>query len=185
MSAKKVAAKTAQGSNPRRRLVLTLLGIVVAVAGIAVTIENRLASPDIRLLVPSHGARWIRQNRPFQLTGFGPTQEVVFFRQRVTVPAEVKSCTVTVKALRACFVYWDERLLAKIGPEEWKQPHEIVLDDLKPGEHDFQVHVEDSFGPAALLVYANGLELRTGPGWQQSVYGEKWGAAALADDAAP
>jgi hypothetical protein len=164
---------------------LTVLGIVVAVAGIAAIVEDRLASPDIKLLVPSHGARWIRQNRPFQLTGFGPTQEVVFFRKRVTVPEGMKSCTVTVQALRACFVYWDERLVGKFRPEEWKQPHEVVLNDLKPGEHEFQAHVEDSFGPAALLVYADGLDLRSGPDWDANLLSEKWEPAVLADDAAP
>jgi hypothetical protein len=185
MSAKKVAAKTANARSPRRRLILTLLGIVVAVAGLAVTIENRLASPDIKLLVPSHGARWIRQNRPFQLTGYGPTQEVVFFRKRVTVSAGTKSCIVTVQALRACLVYWDKRLLLKVKPDEWKEPHEIVLNDLTPGDHEFEVFVEDSFGPAVLLAYSDGLDLRTGPGWEDSVFGEKWEPAALADDAAP
>jgi hypothetical protein len=186
MPAKKVAAKTAKAHSPRRRLVLTILGVVVAIAGLAVTVENRLASPDIKLLVPSHGARWIRQNRPFQLTGFGPTQEVVFFRKRVTVPAGMKSCTVTVQALRACVVYWDKRpVLGPTRPEEWKQPREVVLNDLTSGEHDFEVFVEDSLGPAALLVYADGLGLRSGSGWEESLLGEKWERAALADDAAP
>src|SRR5580704_9863672 len=106
---KRVAAKGTNAGSPKRRWILTLLGIVVAVGGLAATVENRLASPDIKLLVASHGARWIRQNRPFKLTGWGPTQEVVFFRKRVTVPAGTKSCTVTLQALRACIVYWDKR----------------------------------------------------------------------------
>ena len=186
MAAKKVAAKTAKDSSPRRRLALTLLGIVVAVAGLAVTVQNRLNSPDIKLLVPSHGAQWIRQNRQFQLGGYGPTQEVVFFRKRVNVPAGTKSCTVTVQALRACLVHWDQRqVLVAAKIDEWKQAHEVVLNDLTPGEHEFVAFVEDSYGPAALLVYADGLNLRTGPGWEASVYGEKWDSAALADDAAP
>jgi hypothetical protein len=182
---KRIPAQETKAGSPKRRLILTLLGIVVAVGGLAATVENRLASPDIKLLVASHGGRWIRQNRPFKLTGWGPTQEVVFFRKRVTVPAGTKACTVTVQALRACVVYWDKRQLAAVKPEDWKQPHEVVLNDLAPGEHEFEVFVEDSLGPAALLVYADGLDLRTGPGWEESVYGEEWLPAALADDAAP
>jgi len=166
-------------------MILTLLGIVVAVAGLAATVQNRLGSPDIKLLVPSHGARWIRQNRPFKLSGWGPTQEVVFFRKRVTVPPGTKSCTVTVQALRACFVLWDKRRVLAVKPEEWKQAHEVVLNDLTPGEHEFEVFVEDSFGPAALLVYTDGLDLWTGPEWEESLLGEKWEPVALADDAAP
>ena len=105
-------------------------------------VEDRLASPEIKLLVPSHGARWIRQNQPFNLTSFGPTQEVVFFRKQVKVPAGTKSCTVTVQALRACIAYWDKRqVLVVAKPDEWKQPHEVTLSDLTPGEHEFEAHV--------------------------------------------
>ena len=51
-----------------------------------------------------------------------------------------------------------------VKPEEWKQPHPIALKDLTPGEHTLEVFVEDSFGPAALLVYCDALDLRSGPG---------------------
>jgi hypothetical protein len=183
---KRAAAKAAKTPVTWPRRLVFLCAVAAAVAGAVLYAENRLASPDIKLLIPEHGARWIRQNRPFRLTGWGPTQEVVFFRRRVNVPAGTTSAVVTVRALRACIVYWDQRqVLVAAKPDEWKDPHSVTLKNLTPGEHAFEVFVEDSFGPAALLVSSEALDLNTGPGWDEHVLGEDWKPALLADDVAP
>lgn len=180
---KRADAKTAKAENPRRRLILALLGIVVAAAGLVVQAQRWLASPQIKFLVPEHGARWIRERRPLNLSAWGPTEEVVFFRKRVKVPAGTKSANVTVRALRACIVYWDQRqVLLAAKPDEWKEPLHVTLQDLTPGEHTFEVFVEDKFGPAALLVYCDELDLRSGPGWDEHVLDGDWQPAAMADD---
>jgi hypothetical protein len=187
MSAKRrVAAKTARPPSPWRRRILVLCGIVVAGGGVTLYFQNRLASPDIKMLVPEHGARWIHQRRTFDVRAWGPTQEVVFFRKRVTVPAGIDSAEVTVRALRTCMVYWDrQRVLVAAKPKEWKEPHPIVLKDLTPGEHTIEVFVENSYGPAALLVYCDALDLRSGTDWDGNVLGEKWLPAASVDDVEP
>ncbi len=83
-------------------------------------------------------------------------------------------------------VYWDrQRVLVAAKPDEWKQPHPIAIKDLTPGEHTIEIFVEDSFGPAALLVYCDALDLKSGPGWEEHVLGEDWQPAAMADDVEP
>ena len=159
----------------------------MALVVVAVLARNWLASPDIKMLVPEHGAQWIHQRRAFDLRAWGPTQEVVFFRKKVRVPAGVESAVVTVRALRTCMVYWDQkdRVLVAAKPNEWKEPHLVDLKKLTPGEHTLDVFVENSYGPAACLVYCDALDLRSGPDWEQNVYGEKWLPAATVDDVEP
>jgi hypothetical protein len=187
MSAKKrAAAKTAKASRPWRRRLLALGGIAVACAGIVLYAQHWLASPNIKLLVPEHGARWIREGRPFKFVAWGPTQEVVIFRKRVRVPAAAGSPELTVRALRTCMVFWDrQRVLVAADPKEWKEPHRIKLQDLTPGEHTLEIFVEDSFGPAALLVYCDALGLKSGPDWEDQVLGEAWQPVLTADDVEP
>jgi hypothetical protein len=186
MSAKQRAAeKTATPVSLRSQRMWTLAAVVVACAAVAIYAYIRTASPDIKLLVPEHGASWIRQNRPFNLLAWGPTQEVVFFRKQVTVPAGTMSADVTVRALRACMVYWDRQVVLAARPEEWKEPHTATLRDLTPGEHTFEVFVEDSYGPAAMLAYSDALNLRSGPGWEEHVLGEEWRPALLVEDVEP
>jgi hypothetical protein len=166
---------------------LVLSAAVVALAVVAVLARNWLASPEIKMLVPEHGAQWIHQRRPFDLRAWGPTQEVVFFRKKVRVPAGVESAVVTVRAMRSCMVYWDQkdRVLVAAKPNEWKEPHLVELKKLTPGEHTIDIFVENSYGPAACLVYCDALNLRSGPDWEQNVYGEKWLPAATVDDVEP
>jgi hypothetical protein len=180
------AAKAPAAPRPWPRRLLLLAGIAVAGAGLILTVENQIASPDIKLLIPERGAHWIRHRRPFKLVAWGPTQEVVFFRKRVTVPPPGGPRLLTVQALRTCMVYCDrQRIFASIKPEEWKQPHQITLQNFAPGEHTIEIFVENSFGPAALLVYCDALDLRSGEDWEEHVLGDNWQSAATVDDVEP
>jgi hypothetical protein len=181
---KNVAQKPAKTPSrwPRRGL------LAVAMAGGAVVFFARswLASPEIRLLVPEHGAQWIHENRPFDLRAFGPTAEVVFFRKKVKVPPGIESAVLTVRAFRGSSVYWDkqQRFLAN-KQNDWKTPRVVTLDGLTAGEHALEVFVANTHGPAALLAYCDALDVRTGPGWEASVYGGAWLPALTVDDVRP
>ena len=145
-----------------------------------------LASPDIWLLVPEHGASWIHENRPFDLRAWGPTKEVIFFRTQVKVPPGIESAVLTVRALRSCIVYWDKRQRFVADKQsDWKSPRLVTLDGLSAGEHTLEVFVANSYGPSALLAYCDALNVRTGPGWEDSIFGEKWLPALTVDDVRP
>jgi hypothetical protein len=177
------AAKAPKAPRPWPRRLLVLVGIAFASAGIILFAENKIASPDVKFLVPEGGAQWIRHRRPFKLAAWGPTQEVVFFRKRVTIPPPGEPQLLTVRALRTCIVYCDrQRIFASIKPEEWKQPHQITLQNFAPGEHTIEIFVENSFGPAALLVYCETLGLRSGEDWDEHVLGDDWQSALTVDD---
>ncbi len=176
-------AKTPSGW-PRRWL--WALAIVLACGAVVAFARNWLASPDIWLLVPEHGASWIHENRPFDLRAWGPTKEVIFFRTQVKVPPGIESADLTVRSLRTCIVYWDkqQRFVAN-KQSDWKTPYVVTLNRLTPGEHTLEVFVANSYGPAALLAYCDALDLRTGPGWEDSIYGVKWLPALTVDDVQP
>jgi len=180
------AAKAPEVPHSRPRRFLVLAGIAVAGAALILFAENRLASPDIKLLFPEGGAHWIRHRRPFKLVAWGPTQEVTFFRKRVMVPPPGGSHVLTVHALRTCMVFWDrQRIFVSAKPEEWKNAHQIKIPQLAPGEHTIEIFVENTFGPAALLVYCDALDLRSGEDWEEHVFGEAWQPALSVDDVEP
>ncbi len=176
-------AKTPSGW-PRRWL--WALAVALACGAVVPFARSWLASPEIRLLVPEHGASWIHENRPFDLRAFGPTAEVVFFRKQVKVPPGIESAVLTIHAFRGCIVYWDkqQRFVAD-RQGDWKSPRVVTLDGLTAGEHTLEVFVANSFGPAALLAYCDALDVRTGPGWEESVSGGAWLPALSVDDVQP
>jgi hypothetical protein len=187
MSAKKrVAVQTAKASSPWPRRLLIVCAIAIAGGGLVAFAQSWIASPDIRLLISEHSAQWIHENRPFDLRAWGPTREVVFFHKPVTVPQGTDSAVITVRALRTCMVYWDrQRVFVAAKPDEWKQPRLVALKNLTPGAHTIDVFVENSYGPAALLLYCDAIDLRTAPGWDESVLGENWLPAISVDDIQP
>jgi len=184
MAAKRSAPpRIAAAPSPGPRRLVALGGIAVACVGLALYAEAWIDSPAIKLLVPDHGARWTLHRRPFKLSAWGPTQEVVFFRKRITMPTQAGTQSITVRAMRTCMVYWDRQRVAVFAkPDEWKEPHQIALENLGPGEHMLEIFVQNSFGPAALLVTCQQLDLQTGPGWDEHVLGESWQTAMTADD---
>ena len=60
--------------------------------------------------------------------GLGPDAGGGLLRKKVRVPPGVESAVVTVRALRTCMVYWDQkdRVLVAAKPNEWKEPHSVV-----------------------------------------------------------
>ncbi len=182
-SKRRTLRRTVQARSPGPRRLLTAGGLIVGGLGLLFCVHTWLVSPEIKLLIPEDGARWILQRRPFKLSAWGPTQEVVLFRKRITLPAQGETQTITVRALRTCMVYLDrQRIAVFANPNEWKQPHRIESKHLAPGEHTFEIFVENTLGPAALLVDSDALDLRSGPGWDEQVLGEAWQPAMTADD---
>jgi hypothetical protein len=180
---KRVAAKPTKPQSLWPRRLLIFFTLAIAVGALVPFAQSWLASPDIRLLIPEHGAHWIRENRPFDLRAWGATSEVVFFRKQIQVPPGIESAVLTVRAFRTCIVYWDrqQRFVAS-NQSEWKVPHSVTLKDLTPGEHTLELFVGNSYGPSACLVYCDVLDLRSGPGWDERVMEENWLPAITVED---
>ena len=173
----------ASGADNR---ILTLLFWVAIAAGLLVAYgELQRFWQETTFLSPSHGASWIRRQRPLRLPGYGPIVDVVFFQTRVVIPPQSGPHVVTFVALRSCEVHIDGRTLYSSpvrlsqasdgsakelhGELDWKVPHQVLLPrDLTPGEHLLEIVVRHSMGPAAVLAYCDSLELRTGRDWTAS-----------------
>ena len=121
-----------------------------------------------------------------RLAGLGSHEGSHFLSHASQSSTRTRAAVLTVRALRSCIVYWDKRqrfVADKQG--DWKSPRLVTLDGLTAGEHTLEVFVANSYGPAALLAYCDALHVRTGPGWEDSVYGTKWLPALTVDDVQP
>jgi hypothetical protein len=166
--------RTRRPQGYRRTLtkwILAICGTAVAGAGLYFFGEAWLSAADIKLLVPEHGASWIRVDRPFSLAGWGNTREFVKFRKNVVVPDLGGPHVLWVRAFRRCQVIWDGKTLFGSNParEDWKQPIRVALaTDLAPGQHTLEVRVINEFAPAALLAYSDTLDVKTGADWEET-----------------
>lgn len=166
-----------------RRHSLSLVALVAIGGGLGLYFAMRIASPDVVLLFPEAGARWIRHNRPFRLMPLGVTEENAFFQKAVVAPPSGGPHVVTVRALRHCKVFWDRQQIFESpqDPDSWKQAHRIRLPHpIPPGEHVFGIIVDNLMGNAAALVYCESLGLSSGPDWEEWV--NSWERAATVDD---
>ncbi len=154
----------------RRWLTLGLCSLGVVAVALFLYSEFWVNSTTVWLLVPEHGATWIRRERPFRIDAWGGTEEIVLFQKKFRMPARSGPHRLTVRALRSCEVFWDRRPLYSVPPQDqdWTEPHQIALppNDV-PGEHSLAISVKNALGPAALLAYCDSLDVRTGLDWQE------------------
>jgi hypothetical protein len=153
----------------RRWLTLGLCSLSVAAVVLFLYSEFWVNSATVWLLVPEHGATWIRRERPFRIDAWGGTEEIVVFQKRLRLPPHSGPHRLTVRALRSCEVFWDHGSLYSVPPQDqdWTEAHQIALPDDVPGEHSLAISVKNALGPAALLAYSDSLDVRTGLDWQE------------------
>lgn len=169
---------TAAPFETRRQTLRWVVAIVALLAGAAWFLSGELQDPEVRLLIPEHGARWIRLDQPFDLAGRGASQEIIYFRRQVDVSENPGSATLTLRAMRICMnVTWDGKTIFT-GSEirdQWKRPHSVSLTPvLTPGRHELAVTVENINGPAALLAYCEELGILTGSDWESRAADTPW-----------
>ena len=167
--------------------VLGALAILFALYA-AVMVRRVRTDPDLVLLLPEHGAQWIRLNEP-PLLWLPPSGEMyAAFRSRFEVAEPPAEAILTVRALKRASVFLDGQLILAADTEldAWKRPRAVDLASrLEPGRHELFIHVSNVEGPCALLAYCEPLGLATGPDWEVTDDGQTWKAALPANAANP
>ena len=143
---------------------------------------------NLPLLIDEHGAQWIRFAEPVFLPARPPGRVATSFRTRFTVPSNVESAFLIVRAMKSAHVYLDDVLLVTSDQnfENWKTPLRFDLGPrITPGAHELRIAASNWNGPATVLAYAPRLNLFTGPHWEASRDGKTWSRAMPVDEPAP
>jgi hypothetical protein len=159
-----------RGLSRKWKWILAICAAGAASAGVYFVVPPWISAPEVKLLIPSHSASWIRVDRQFRLGGQGEAgMEIVDFRKQVFVPEPGGSHVIWVRAFRSCQIIWDYKTTYVSNPreDEWKRPIRVDTPEfLTPGEHYLTVRVINVLGPAALQVYSDTLDLKTGTDWE-------------------
>src|SRR5579862_400928 len=159
-------------------------GAAALLSGAALLWLSRVvADPGVPLLTDEYTARWIVLDRPFQLRARLPADVVVTFRKRFTVSAPVEHARLAVRAFRRVELALDARPIFQDAAEvaDWKQPRFVELGEtILPGVHELAARVVNQSAPAAPLVRADALGLRSGPEWEARAGADPWAPVVLA-----
>jgi 4-amino-4-deoxy-L-arabinose transferase-like glycosyltransferase len=170
---------------PHRRW-LAAAGFLSVALLLFAAISRAITDPNIVLLLPQNGAKWIVVNEPLHYVARRPGSVVAQFRAAFVVQSAPRSVPITIHALGQANVFLDNQLVLETnrGLHEWKQPLLVELGDkLGPGPHVLQIVVTNQNGPAAVMAHCASLNLFSGSNWQASRDGRFWTAARPADTA--
>jgi hypothetical protein len=138
--------------------------------------------PSSALILPEHGAQWIRVNEP-AIPNARNIDPIWAFRTAVHVDETPERAILTFKAMKDAEVLVDGELVRTVDGnlDDWREPVEVDLAQyLSPGQHTIRLTVMNRNGPALLLAYSDSLGIRTGPGWETSKDGVEWKGALAA-----
>ncbi len=138
--------------------------------------------PSSALILPEHGAQWIRVNEP-TIPNVRKIDPIWAFRTAVHVDETPERALLTFKAMKDAEVLVDGVLVRSVDGnlDDWRGPVEVDLAPyLTPGQHTIRLTVVNRNGPALLLAYSDALGIRTGPEWETSKDGVEWKSAFAA-----
>lgn len=163
----------------------TAISIILVLVAAALYFWKSAGSPSSSLLLPEHGAEWIRSNEP-AIPNVRKGDPIRAFRTAVNIDQPLSaSALLTFKAMRDAEVFVDNTLVRPVDDDlsDWRDP--VVVDlspHLPPGAHTIRFTVKNVNGPALLLAYSETLGIRTGPGWETSKDGVNWMTALSASE---
>lgn len=163
---------------------LIALGMLVLLA----TTLVRLRSPNSHVLIPEHGARWIRMDEPTLLSSRHLEQTAAVFRKRITVQAPVTGASLSFRAMKHATVFMD-RVKIHDDPADkngWNFTRTVPVPDLEPGRsHELLFVVQSPDSHPALLAYSVSLGFQSGSDWEISTGNRVWVRAMLAERPRP
>ena len=164
------------------------LAVIIAIFAVSAALLSwkflsLASSPDKPFLVSRGGAEWIRIDEPMDLVKKDAGVVVTAFRRNFEVKDLPEKAVLTIVAMKSASVYLDGRpVYSDKDPAGWKSPRSVDLTPgITPGPHELTIAVENRNGPAVLLAYSEGLDLRTGEGWEATKDGVRWTKACSVD----
>lgn len=131
------------------------------------------------------GPPWIVVSRPLELKARYAAPDFARFRRRFTVGPAAEG-ELRLRARRESQVVLDGRVVLAPGeaPGSWKNERVALLRPT-PGEHELLIVVRADPGPAALSAEVRAWGVSTDAGWEASLDGAVWTAAAAASTPRP
>lgn len=166
--------------NCRPAWAVLLLIAIVGVAFGGLKLHSLLADPGMVLLIPEHGAQWIRVNAPLTMGLWSGEDYIAGFRTFIKVDKPPTNAVLVFKGMRRVNATLDDQLVASSGADEnrWKEGAAVDLAPyLTPGTHELHITAINSNGPACVLAYCEPLGLRTGSDWEATRDGQTWAPA--------
>jgi tetratricopeptide (TPR) repeat protein len=178
-----VASAQASGTPVNRRVVLCLVGAVLAAAG-GLWWEARVR-PDISFLPARAPAEWIVYPKPPDSQAPLAADLDGEFRRVFTLAKVPASAVLAVCGLKQCSVMINGASVNLGAPpgHNWKRPRRVeAARFLRPGTNSIAVQVFNRRGPPALwlALTGDGLRVVTDGTWEASWAGAVWQPARLA-----
>jgi len=154
----------------------------------AAVLFSRSNDPGFVFLTRHEGAEWIRHDRPMEMALLPLGTDTTGFRTSFHLNARPESALLRFRALSRAEVWLDQTQIYSdpAGLSRWKAWREIDLTPaLSPGNHVLTIVARHDNGPPFIQAIGDGLNLRTGPGWEGSRDAQTWSPAASADRIAP
>ena len=163
----------------RSKPVLAALGLLLLLAATWAWLH----SPKSHVLFAESGAQWIREDLPINLIPQPLAERVGIFRTTFALQQPRPSTTLTVRAMKGVAVFVDRKPVADHlnSLESWREPRQVQLPPLGPGNHELMLVVRSTDSYPATLAHGAALGIRTGPGWEVSKDGKVWNPAMLAE----
>lgn len=162
--------------------------IVLGSGGIVLKVRDILVNPEVPLLLPEHGAQWIRIKPWDGLRLHGEESYFAAFRTEFTIDSAPQKALLHVRPFRYAAVFLDGAYVGQtdLDISRWRQRFTFDLAQvaaLTPGKHELMISVVNRLGPPAVLAYCDELGISTNTRWKTRDQKWKEWAPALAADA--
>jgi hypothetical protein len=161
--------------------------VLIGFGGGAWKINAIRVDPGVALLLPEHGAQWIRMQKNDGLKLHWDEDFTAAYRTHFTVERVPEKAILYVRPFRHVAVYLDGVLIDQTSGDftQWKRRYKFDLaryPQLTPGTHELFLSVVNRTGPPAVLAYCDALNIYTDSHWEtKDGESDRWRPAALAD----
>lgn len=178
-------------ANKTDKKFLVAGGVIAALFAIifgGVIVQKNMSDPDMAMLLPDRGSRWIRFPQPTDLFARKVENVIHVFRYKFNVKKAPPKAILSFRAMKHVGFFFDGELVyvSEKGVDNWKKLHRVDLSPLlTPGAHEIYFKVLNANGHPALMAFCSELKIKTDHNWQASVDGKRWAFATRADTIQP